>query len=719
MSSDSDPPPNESQPRTLFSILSAIPKVIEGSWIAISRGGLIGLTVALSIAFWPLISDRKFVIGEFSVPEELRAKGMTGNTIARRLYEHITEIQRIAKAAVAAQQHDAEPFASTETVVKGADIKFLGAEINLGTLLIQLRTLLGKKDTQIVGEVIVDPNSIWKYRLEVHAIGEHAWTKRTEPSLDIDGLLNGIAVNVVEKFDPLSAGYYFYLNPNQEKRQENLRKAIALADTFQAEDDHKYRWAMLLRSLAERVLLNQPVVAASTLCKTISQYPSFTPAWRALGDALRSASADRNFDEARRAEAAAQAEDLAARLIQARPDEPEGWRQLGNVHQNCSAGPEDETRAKSYFDEALSLQSQRPARSSDYVTLADYARWHYNRLHLKEANDYFRRAQALAPDQQSVYTTFARTLGYPDADKDATRAERYLMARTKANGALSLPGQTHFAQFVMGELLTDEGTQRHVYSYTFRKNFEEAQSYLENAQKGLPPQPIYKALYARALAGQTHFEEAVGELAKVETAEFRPDPYYYLVEWVHGELLYNWSLKLDSESQKPTVKDLQIGPMSKDDRTQIAALDPSSNSTAPRLDKKELLEKALEHFQTASKLRPCGPRSDVIQDLIKIVQGELKESSGQRAEAVPLTEGKSAIPGSQPGNSSPNEPVRLPAKPGIQAQAPPTSSTEPALVKGPPAPVCEQWGKTLVNHQLAVPAAIKVTGTVFPPVAYP
>jgi tetratricopeptide (TPR) repeat protein len=628
MSSDSDPPPNESQPRTLFSILSVIAKAIEDFWVSVSRALLIGLTVALSIAFWPLVSDRKFVIGEFSVPEELRSKGITGPAIARRLYQHITEVQRIAKATVAAQQHDAQAFASTETVVKGADIKFLGAEINLGTLLIQLRTLLGKTDTQIVGEVTIDPENIRIYRLDIHAIGEHAWTKRTAPGSNLDKLVENIAIQVVEQFDPLSAGYYYYLRPKdvEHEKEEDYSRAIAFADGFQTEKNPQFLWATLLRALAERDLLADPRAAVDALCRAVEHTPSFTPAWRWLGDSLRAASADSNLSKEQRQKAAREAEDVALRLAGWQPSEPEGWRQLGNLYQDCTRAPHDKEDVPGYFKRALALGERRSSKNSNYLTLVDFARWHYSHLGLTEAENYFRQAQALGPDQQSVYTTFARTLAYPRLNEHEgafSRRERYLMARTKAMTALRLPGRMPFANFVMGELVTDEAVQNHIYASGDKQLFKEAAQYLQTAEKTVN-WPLYKAFHARALAGQGKFHEAKDLLSNLQSS---PE-----AEWIYAEVLYNESLGLSKAV--PSGPDAQpdsipkLPQMSDTDRQRFASKD--LNPALP--DPKALLIQARDHLKKASDGRTCGPRSDVIQDLLKVVQEKLKEPGRQRAD---------------------------------------------------------------------------------------
>jgi hypothetical protein len=593
----------------------------EHTWTVVSRGCLVLIVILLVFCLRSGISDRNLVIGDFSVPERVQATGLTSNVLGRRLYDRIVEIQRIAKSAVAEQQHSPQAFASADAVMKISDIKFLGAEINLGTLVSELRTFLGVRNTQIVGELILEPEVPGAYRIEAHAIGEQAWAKRTQAGYDIDKLIETVASHVVEKFDPLSAGFYYYLKPDD--RKGNLEKAIALADTFQTKENPGYLWALLLRGMAKRELLNAHNVAQEQFCAILNQERSFMPAWRYLGDSLRSDA---------RLGALAEAEDLALHLIKERPDKAEGWRQLGNLHSSrCELDGEGDTAARyqagaqRYFDHALELGTQQSLKISNYLTFVDYGRWHYYRRHLEEAAEYFTQAQALAPDQQSIYTTFVRTLGHPRKNEDPhDRAARYLIAETKAKAGLSQDGRPHFANFVMGELLTDEGVEDH--RYTGRDSFKKAQAFLETARDSVPhPQPMYEALYARALAGQALYPEAKKRLSALDKGQDTDR----LVDWVSGETLYNESLtltqKVAAASDVEIDKNLPVNQSNREQRVQRVAYNSRDDSAAPTPEASRLLREALDHLTRADR-QSCGPRSDSIKELIGIIKGKLNEA---------------------------------------------------------------------------------------------
>src|SRR5437764_8573832 len=105
--------------------------------LAVSVVSIVVLAIPLYSAFF----DRSFVIGEFSVPDELQKKGVTSGAIGRLFFDRIADIQRVARSGVTQSQLSTQAFGSDATTPKVADIKLPGANISLATLASQLRAV--------------------------------------------------------------------------------------------------------------------------------------------------------------------------------------------------------------------------------------------------------------------------------------------------------------------------------------------------------------------------------------------------------------------------------------------------------------------------------------------------------------------------------------------------------------------------------------------------
>jgi hypothetical protein len=708
------PQTQQSSTRTL---LSASRDFVESIWIFVSRGGLVLLVALLLFCVRPLVFDHTYVIGEFSVPEEIRATGITSGVIGRRLYGRISEIQRIGKAAVAEQQHDAQVFASFETAVKIGDIKFLGAEINFGTLVSTVRALFGLKNNRIIGELVIEPTKggpiialmqAQTYRLEVHAVGDHPWSKRTETSSVIDELIEVIAAHIVEKIDPLSAGFYYFVQSHNN--QANLNKAIALTDKFQNKEDANYIWALVLRGMAWQAKQDSSAAGAA-LCQAIAHDKSFTPAWRLLGAYLK------------QDKALAQAQDVALRLIRKPQTDAEGFRQLGNLRSTqCAADEETKQKTREYYRYAMTLGATQRSKSH-YLTLVDYSKWLYENAeagklyerletelplpanidYLQTAAEYLTRAQVLAPEQQSVYTNFARVLGYPRLTKPepaSAWAGRHALAETKARFALELSDHP-FAHFALGELLTDQGVENHRYKKDCKK-FDDAEKHLKISKDTAPWREIlYEGMYARALAGQGKFPQAQKVL------EGLSDRKSMLLQWVYGEMLYNESFSVKQNLPNSCDQALQAGQNGNGLSTQ--------NDSIPD---RALLQDALAHLNLALSYRSCGPRADVVKNLKKLI--EVKLQGDRQASTDSVHEGKSvAVPAALPlvrdpaGERSPPESLQLNKQPPAPGGHVASASGSAEIIS----PVCPQW-ETLLPAE-PVPLPVEASNGIFSAVVYP
>jgi hypothetical protein len=342
-------------------------------WTFGTRTAVLVISVAsfflLAIPLYSVVFDQSFVIGEFSVPDELQKKGVTSAVVGRLFFDHIAEMQRVARSAVTQSQLDSQTFGSEAATANVTDIKLPGADVSLTALVSQIRALVGPKNTRIVGEITKNEGETG-YKLRAHANGGETWVEYKDGT-DVESLIKEIAGRLVERFDPLVAAFYYFRTPKEDNPkpdpsgnppESNLDRAINFADGFHSQDKRQQSWALLLRGLAWRQKGNSEETRAS-LCAAIALDASFIPAWRILASSLR--------DDG----AVGQAAYLARRLVRTQPNEPEGYRQLGSLRGDCMAGDAERTKAVGFFKRALELESRQKKR--DHLSGVDYAQFLY------------------------------------------------------------------------------------------------------------------------------------------------------------------------------------------------------------------------------------------------------------------------------------------------------------------------------------------------------
>src|SRR4051794_7560532 len=214
MAAGDDPEPQEPLIRRWFSHTS---RILLAAWWTTTRLAIVALIVLLLLPLKSAIFDRGLVIGEFTVPEELQKNGVTSAVVGRLLFDRISEMQRVATNNTAFEDTrlGATAFAAGEKATNLVDVKLPGADISLVSLVSQLRSLLHIKDTKIVGEIVIshkDHEST--FVLRAHSTGGILWVENVG-GLDIDSLIDKIAVLLVQRFDPLIAGFYHLRVPDK------------------------------------------------------------------------------------------------------------------------------------------------------------------------------------------------------------------------------------------------------------------------------------------------------------------------------------------------------------------------------------------------------------------------------------------------------------------------------------------------------------------------
>jgi hypothetical protein len=593
--------------------MRAIRLVRHGKSVAATAAGILVSGTLLTAVF-----DQTTIIDEFEVPG-----GDPGikRHVADLLYKRISDIQAGAQAAVADQRLGVLAIDARDPLKKITNLKVIGTEVPLTPFIDQLRSVVGLKATRISGALVEtkDPKGV---KLSARVSGsQRAFAEATGSTLK--EAVEELGDRLAEILDPLMAGFYYI------HEGTNLDKVLGVAEHYPPTGRGEAVWWLVLRGMALRDQTGQEQDTRKYLCKAIDLEPSFIPAWRILGNSLR---ADGAFEKA---------EYLARRLVYMRPEEPEGFRQLGNLRSNCATGADQESQARRFFERAIVLGRNRPVENPDYLSLVDYGKWlyeHYQpnkpylpvnseadlsvkRDYIDAAADKFEEAERLAlgakkGKQESIYTNWARVLGYPRSDlSQSVKMVRYAMAERTVKQALDLPSHRPFANFVMGELLTDKAVEAHRYKSEKAEIFQKAQAALEypvSAAKWGEAQ--YDAMYARALAGQGKYNQAIKLLSKYQNPK---SSNFFLVKWIRGEVFYNYSLE-------------------KQDRS--------------------LLEAASKQLQDARNLRACGPRSEIIRDLLRVVETELEKNNTPKEPgleisqdgAEPLIEKRTGYPAATP-----------------------------------------------------------------------
>ncbi|HEX4098295.1 MAG TPA: tetratricopeptide repeat protein, partial [Caulobacteraceae bacterium] len=200
-----------------------------GSWkdrVTLALQGLtavVGLAVAAAVAAmaWQAHEDHGLSIAPFSVPPDFAARGLTGQVVAARVLDRLSELQN--------QTRSVRP-ASTYADDWGDDIKVEIPEtgVSIGELNRYLREWLGQ-ETRISGEVVRTPTG-----LSVTArAGTQPGKSFPGSEADIDALINQAAEGVYASTQPYR--YAVYLT-SHGRAAEGLAAIQGLARHGPAED---------------------------------------------------------------------------------------------------------------------------------------------------------------------------------------------------------------------------------------------------------------------------------------------------------------------------------------------------------------------------------------------------------------------------------------------------------------------------------------------------
>ncbi len=262
-------------------------------------------------AIYKLAAKTSFVVKDISVPPALQEQGITGNVIAQQILDHISEIDAAAGSRKQKAAISGLDFQSTMPT-----INLPVGGFNIGTIVSEVRRLLGYTETVITGEAFVeepkDKDQPAKFGLRLRIAGEGPIYKSDAPEPEVQRLIAAAAERIMHKFDPINLGYFYYRQKDYDKAEETADYALASASA------DNYPWAHTMRGLIARDR-GKYGEAARNFRQVVTLDPNFGMGYVNLSGILR---LDGQLDAA---------ESAARKAIELMPQQHEGYGALALV----------------------------------------------------------------------------------------------------------------------------------------------------------------------------------------------------------------------------------------------------------------------------------------------------------------------------------------------------------------------------------------------------
>jgi tetratricopeptide (TPR) repeat protein len=161
--------------------------------------GFVGLTVAAGLAFmiWNASQSSGLLIEPFSVPPDLAARGMTGQVVAAKLLDHLSEMQAQTNAERPAQTY------ANDWGQAGIKLDIPETGVSLTELDDFLREKLGH-DTHVTGEIVRTASGV---SLTART-GMEGAESVTGSEAELDGLVRQLSEKVYRLTQPYRYGIY-------------------------------------------------------------------------------------------------------------------------------------------------------------------------------------------------------------------------------------------------------------------------------------------------------------------------------------------------------------------------------------------------------------------------------------------------------------------------------------------------------------------------------
>ena len=191
-----------------------------------------------------------YVVDAISVPKDLEANGYTSVTVGQRIIDAVSDINRVAtmtKQVGIYALSEADPWrpdsadfegpgqthaaSALEAVVLSGDNSSAKYDVSVGgislnTMIFYVRELFGLTDTKISGEIIAEKPAATvgkdekpaatKYSIRLRVSDKGLVQHEGEATDILATLFEDGALKLVERFDPLNAGYYSYYKRDYE-----------------------------------------------------------------------------------------------------------------------------------------------------------------------------------------------------------------------------------------------------------------------------------------------------------------------------------------------------------------------------------------------------------------------------------------------------------------------------------------------------------------------
>ena len=221
--------------------------------------------IGLGVMIWQARQDHGLVVEPFAVPPDMAARGLTGQVMAAKLLDKLTELQA---------QTDSQRAPSTIANNWGDDIKLEIPEtgVSVGEINRYLRQWLGHQ-TRVSGEVLHTPTGV---SLTLRTEGAAGRTMQGAEA-DLDALAQQAAESVYGETQPYRYGVYL----RGQNRMEKAQKVFAKLSTSGPMTERAWGYLGLANAYRD---LNGPDVALATMRRAAQAAPWMFLARQNIGD---------------------------------------------------------------------------------------------------------------------------------------------------------------------------------------------------------------------------------------------------------------------------------------------------------------------------------------------------------------------------------------------------------------------------------------------------
>ncbi|MCA0404760.1 MAG: tetratricopeptide repeat protein [Proteobacteria bacterium] len=192
---------------------------------------ILALAVSVPLAY-ALVTRDTLVIEEISTPTSLEEKGYFGKVVAQRIFDEMRSISQYTMSEVKRLEVSSSPL---ENQLPPIELPL--GQLDLQTVIRQARLWLGLPDKTITGEIIVHSRKVGtgeeaeeqlSYSMALRSARDGLIHRSSREYPDMESLTRATAVALVERFDPLFAGYYHFM-------RRNYTEAKRIVETMEAQ----------------------------------------------------------------------------------------------------------------------------------------------------------------------------------------------------------------------------------------------------------------------------------------------------------------------------------------------------------------------------------------------------------------------------------------------------------------------------------------------------